>query len=340
MINNSGRLNALLKGEKIDRVPHLSFVLGFCAKNVGYPLASIYSDPQKNFEAQVYTKEQYGFDSEPFYGYASYGGWEFGGEIRLRDGEYEQAPSLVKFAVETGDEVEKLGLPMKLLSAEYSYDGSHLTVFFSADERVDFRQLIRVLAEKFRVRIEMRQIGARQEAGRIGGIGSCGRELCCASFIKNFVSVTTAHAKYQELSLNPQKLAGQCSKLKCCLNYELDTYLDIQKGFPAKDIPLQIEGATAYFFKMEVFKKVYWYSFSPDSIINLTQVPVERVAEIIEMNRNGNKPDRLVENEYELEKDFNNAGGDDSITRFENRKSKKKAHGKGRKKQRRYDRQN
>jgi hypothetical protein len=159
---------------------------------------------------------------------------------------------------------------------------------------VDFRQLIKVLADEFRVRIEMRQIGARQEAGRIGGIGSCGRELCCSTHISNFISVTTTHAKYQELSLNPQKLAGQCSKLKCCLNFEFDCYVDAQRSFPPKDIPLELSDSTAYFQKMEVHKSLYWYSSDPNSPANLIPVPVERVKEIQALNRKGLKPDKLI----------------------------------------------
>ena len=153
---------------------------------------------------------------------------------------------------------EELKLNMKIGDVEYQGDKTKAIFYYIADERVDFRQLIRVLAEEFRVRIEMRQIGARQEAGRIGGIGPCGRELCCSTFITNFMSVTTTHAKYQELSLNPQKLAGQCGKLKCCLNYELDCYVDAQKSFPPKDIPLETKEGTAYFQKMEVHKGLFW----------------------------------------------------------------------------------
>ena len=147
---------------------------------------------------------------------------------------------------------EELKLNMKIGDVEYQGDKTKAIFYYIADERVDFRQLIKVLADEFKVRIEMRQIGARQEAGRIGGIGSCGRELCCSIYITNFNSVTTTHAKYQELSLNPQKLAGQCGKLKCCLNFEFDCYVDAQKGFPPRDIPLEASDCTAYFLKMEI----------------------------------------------------------------------------------------
>jgi cell fate regulator YaaT (PSP1 superfamily) len=189
---------------------------------------------------------------------------------------------------------EELKLNMKIGDVEYQGDKTKAIFYYIADERVDFRQLIKVLAEEFRVRIEMRQIGARQEAGRIGGIGSCGRELCCSTHISNFVSVTTTHAKYQELSLNPQKLAGQCSKLKCCLNFEFDCYVDAQRSFPPKDIPLDLADSTAYFQKMEVHKSVYWYSTDPALPTNLTAVPVERVREIQALNRKGLKPDKLI----------------------------------------------
>jgi cell fate regulator YaaT (PSP1 superfamily) len=189
---------------------------------------------------------------------------------------------------------EELRLNMKIGDVEYQGDKTKAIFYYIADERVDFRQLIKVLAEEFKVRIEMRQIGARQEAGRIGGIGSCGRELCCSTFITNFISVTTTHAKYQELSLNPQKLAGQCGKLKCCLNYEVDCYVDAQKSFPPRDIPLQLIDGTAYFQKMEVHKGVYWYSTDQHSNINLISLPVQTVREIQALNRKGIKADKLT----------------------------------------------
>lgn len=189
---------------------------------------------------------------------------------------------------------EELKLNMKIGDVEYQGDKTKAIFYYIADERVDFRQLIKVLAEEFKVRIEMRQIGARQEAGRIGGIGSCGRELCCSTHITNFVSVTTTHAKYQELSLNPQKLAGQCSKLKCCLNFEFDCYVDAQRSFPPKEIPLEIADGSAYFQKMEVHKNIYWYTTDPHLSVNLTPVPVERVKEIQALNRKGKKPDKLI----------------------------------------------
>ena len=189
---------------------------------------------------------------------------------------------------------EELRLNMKIGDVEYQGDKTKAIFYYIADERVDFRTLIKVLADEFRVRIEMRQIGARQEAGRIGGIGSCGRELCCSTYITNFISVTTTHAKYQELSLNPQKLAGQCSKLKCCLNFELDCYVDAQRSFPPKEPPLEALDCTAYFQKLEVHKGIYWYSTDPHSNANLIALPVQRVREIQAINRKGAKVDRLM----------------------------------------------
>jgi cell fate regulator YaaT (PSP1 superfamily) len=214
---------------------------------------------------------------------------------------------------------EELKLNMKIGDVEYQGDKTKAIFYYIADERVDFRQLIKVLADEFKVRIEMRQIGARQEAGRIGGIGSCGRELCCSTHITNFVSVTTTHAKYQELSLNPQKLAGQCSKLKCCLNFELDCYVDAQKQFPPREIPLELADNTVWFQKMEVHKGIYWYSTDPHSAVNLTAVTVQRVREIQEMNRKGKKPERLLVIEDSI--DLSTASADllknNSLTRFD-----------------------
>jgi len=214
---------------------------------------------------------------------------------------------------------EELKLNMKIGDVEYQGDKTKAIFYYIADERVDFRQLIKVLADEFRVRIEMRQIGARQEAGRIGGIGSCGRELCCATHISNFVSVTTTHAKYQELSLNPQKLAGQCSKLKCCLNFEFDCYVDAQRSFPSREIPLELADSTAHFQKMEVHKNIYWYSTDPGAPINLTPVPVERVREILMLNRKGQKPDKLIiaDESAELNAVSHDILGNNSLTRFD-----------------------
>jgi cell fate regulator YaaT (PSP1 superfamily) len=214
---------------------------------------------------------------------------------------------------------EELKLNMKIGDVEYQGDKTKAIFYYIADERVDFRQLIKVLADEFRVRIEMRQIGARQEAGRIGGIGSCGRELCCATYITNFVSVTTTHAKYQELSLNPQKLAGQCSKLKCCLNFELDCYVDAQRQFPSREIPLELADNTVWFQKMEVHKGIYWYSTDPHASVNLSAVPVNRVREIQDLNRKGKKPERLLilEDTADLSTVSHDLLKNNSLTRFD-----------------------
>lgn len=214
---------------------------------------------------------------------------------------------------------EELRLNMKIGDVEYQGDKTKAIFYYIANERVDFRQLIKVLADEFRVRIEMRQIGARQEAGRIGGIGSCGRELCCATHITNFVSVTTTHAKYQELSLNPQKLAGQCSKLKCCLTFELDCYVEAQRSFPPKDIPLEALDCTAYFHKMEIHKGLYWYSTDPHSTANLVVLPVQRVREIQAINKKGTKVDRLklIEESWETAPVSQDLLKNNSLTRFD-----------------------
>ncbi len=191
---------------------------------------------------------------------------------------------------------EEQKLNMKIGDVEYQGDKTKAIFYYIADERVDFRELIKILAEEFRVKIEMRQIGARQEAGRIGGIGPCGRELCCSSWISHFASVSTNSAKVQELSLNPQKLAGQCGKLKCCLNYELDSYMDARKDFPDTSIALEIADATYYHFKTDIFRRSMWYGSEPSSSVNLIEVSVDRGNEIIALNRKGIKADKLLEN--------------------------------------------
>ncbi len=222
---------------------------------------------------------------------------------------------------------ESLKLNMKIGDVEYQGDKTKAIFYYIANERVDFRQLIKDLADAFRIRIEMKQIGARQEAGRIGGIGSCGRELCCSTWMTNFVSVTTAAARYQEVSLNPQKLAGQCGKLKCCLNYEVSAYMDAQKDFPSRSTNLKIKDGEAYFQKTDIYRGIYWYSFDRNMALNLTPVPVERVHDIIEMNKNGKYPERLINMEdisIVKKNDFNDVIGQDSLTRFEKKKFKKK----------------
>ncbi|MEW6136457.1 MAG: hypothetical protein HPY80_11460 [Bacteroidales bacterium] len=187
---------------------------------------------------------------------------------------------------------EDLGLQMKLNDVEYQGDGGKAIFYYTADDRVDFRELIKVLAEKFRVKVEMRQIGLRQEASKIGGIGSCGRELCCSTWINKFRSVSTQAAKVQQLSPNPQKLAGQCGKLKCCLNYEFESYLDALKNFPSQEIILETNKGKATCLKIDVFKRLMWYVYENDPN-NIMAIPAEKVAEIHEMNLQGSRPENL-----------------------------------------------
>jgi len=219
-----------------------------------------------------------------------------------------------------------LGLQMKIGDVEYQGDGNKAIFYYIADDRVDFRQLIKVLAETFKVRIEMKQIGARQEAGRIGGVGPCGRELCCSGWMTNFVSVSTGAARYQDISLNPQKLAGQCAKLKCCLNYEIDAYVEALKKFPSREIPLETKDATFFHFKSDVFKNQMSYSSDKNFIANLTTISPERAFEIINMNKRGEKPRFLNSEENEKKvatKEYQDILGE-SVTRFDNPKKKKK----------------
>lgn len=194
-----------------------------------------------------------------------------------------------------------LNLNMKIGDVEYQGDGNKAIFYYIADERVDFRQLIKVLAEAFRVRIEMKQIGARQEAGRIGGIGPCGRELCCATWMTSFVSVSTSAARFQDISLNPQKLAGQCAKLKCCLNYEVDAYVEAQKRLPSREIELETKDGTFYFFKADILKNEITYSTDKNFAANLVTISGRRAFEIINMNRKGMKPESLHEEEKKQE---------------------------------------
>lgn len=216
---------------------------------------------------------------------------------------------------------KNLNLDMKIGDVEYQGDGNKAIFYYIADERVDFRQLIKVLAEAFRVRIEMKQIGARQEAGRIGGIGPCGRELCCATWMTNFVSVSTSAARYQDISLNPQKLAGQCAKLKCCLNYEVDAYVESQKRLPSKEMTLETTDSTFYFFKADILKGTIMYSTDKNFIANAVTITARRAFEIINMNRRGEKPENLTEsvkkNEPQKPVDLVEQ---ESLTRFDKRK--------------------
>ena len=213
---------------------------------------------------------------------------------------------------------EELHLEMKIGDVEYQGDGNKAIFYYIADGRVDFRELIKVLADTFRVRIEMKQIGARQEAGRIGGIGPCGREMCCSSWMTNFVSVSTAAARYQDLSLNPQKLAGQCAKLKCCMNYETDMYVEAQKSIPSKNIPLETKDATYYQVKADIFKRTVTYSTSKDTLANLETIPVERAFQIIALNKQGVRADSLSESqEAPQQSAFGDILGNNDYTRFD-----------------------
>jgi cell fate regulator YaaT (PSP1 superfamily) len=228
---------------------------------------------------------------------------------------------------------ESLKLNMKIGDVEYQGDGNKAIFYYIADERVDFRQLIKVFAETFRVRIEMKQIGARQEAGRIGGIGPCGRELCCSGWMTNFNSVSTSAARYQDISLNPQKLAGQCAKLKCCMNYELDSYMDAIKNFPSKEIQLETIDNTYYHFKTDVFKGIISYSTSQNFGANVVAITARRAKEVILLNKKGIKPDLLDDHaddeETPIAIDYENGVGQDSLTRFDT--NKKRPNGKSNK---------
>ena len=224
---------------------------------------------------------------------------------------------------------ESLQLNMKIGDVEYQGDGNKAIFYYIADERVDFRQLIKVLAETFKVRIEMKQIGARQEAGRIGGIGPCGRPLCCATWMTNFVSVATSAARYQDISLNPQKLAGQCAKLKCCLNFEVDTYVESAKRMPAKDIRLETADATYFYFKVDIFKREITYSTDKSIAANLVTIDAERAFEVIRMNKAGEKPLSLKRDgdEPPATAKYNDILDQDNLNRFDNKKRKKKSKG-------------
>src|SRR5574344_1264455 len=227
--------------------------------------------------------------------------------------------------IESREIAKRLGLNMKIGDVEYQGDGNKAIFYYIADERVAFRQLIKVLAETFHVRIEMKQIGARQEAGRIGGTGPCGRELCCATWMKNFVSVSTNAARFQDISLNPQKLAGMCAKLKCCLNYEVDNYLDASKKMPSKEVVLQTVDGDYYLFKTDILTGLCTYSTDKNLASNLETIPAKRVHEIIEMNKRGEKPLSLVEEEKQkLPERPIDLLADTDVSRFDQSKHRKK----------------
>ena len=222
-----------------------------------------------------------------------------------------------------------LQLNMKIGDVEFQGDGSKAIFYYIADERVDFRQLIKDFAEEFRIRIEMKQIGARQEAGLIGGLGVCGQALCCSRYMNNFQSITTQAARCQDLSLNPQKLAGQCGKLKCCINYEVSVYVDAQAKMPKVTEPLQFEDGEAFLMKTDILKGMMWFSYDPKSMANMVALNNKEVKEIIAMNKKGIKaPTQMHNNLGDKSSEFMSAVGEESISRFDNDNKKKK---KGRK---------
>ena len=219
---------------------------------------------------------------------------------------------------------KELGLEMKIGDVEYQGDGNKAIFYYIADGRVDFRQLIKVLADAFHVRIEMKQIGARQEAGRIGGFGPCGRELCCCTWVKNFSSVSTSAARFQDLSLNPQKLAGQCAKLKCCMNYEVDCYVEASRKLPSREIVLTTMEGEWFFFKADILTGMVTYSSDKKTAANLTTITAARAKEIIAINREGKKPDSLDDRVQETAPQSLDLATQDDLTRFDKRKKKKK----------------
>ena len=227
-----------------------------------------------------------------------------------------------------------LKLEMKISDVEFQGDGSKSTFYYTANDRVDFRQLIKEFAQEFKVIIEMKQVGFRQEASRLGGIGSCGRELCCSTWLTDFRSVNTSAARYQQLSLNPQKLAGQCGKLKCCLNYELDTYLDALKDMPDMETKLYTEKGDAYCQKIDIFKEIMWFAYA-NAPAQWLVLPVSRVQEIVAINKKKERvaalEDYVEESVQEVEKKFENVVGQDSLTRFDQPKKKKNNKNKKRK---------
>ena len=252
--------------------------------------------------------------------------------VEARDKEEPMKVKARQFAID-------LRLKMKISDIEFQGDASKATFYYTADERVDFRELIKLFAREFRTRIEMKQVGLRQEAARLGGIGSCGRELCCSTWLTDFRSVNTSAARYQQLSLNPLKLAGQCGKLKCCLNYELDAYLDALKAFPKTDIKLRTTKGTAVCQKTDIFKGHMWYAYEGEWM-NWHKITTDQANEIIGINKKGNKVSSLEEYAseliYESKNEFENVVGQDSLTRFDspkpNNKRKNKRNNKNRRK--------
>ena len=226
--------------------------------------------------------------------------------------------------IESREIAKNLGLDMKIGDVEYQGDGNKAIFYYIADERVDFRQLIKDLAAAFHVRIEMKQIGARQEAGRIGGTGPCGRELCCATWMKNFSSVGTNSARFQDISLNPQKLAGMCAKLKCCLNYEVDNYVEASRRLPARNIVLQTQDADYFYFKADILAGLVTYSTDKNMAANLETITAQRAREVVEMNRNGEKPISLQDNHRQnAPKPTTDLLAGADVSRFDKAKKKK-----------------
>lgn len=226
---------------------------------------------------------------------------------------------------------KELGLDMKIGDVEFQGDGTKAIFYYIADGRVDFRQLIKRFAEEFKIRVEMKQIGARQEAGLIGGLGICGRELCCSNYICSFQSISTSAAKIQDLSLNPQKLAGQCGKLKCCLNYETANYADARTRIPRLTEPLQFQDGPAYLMKTDILREIMYFSYDKSSLAKLYPLSAEQVWDILDMNKAGEKPDSLMEDVAPEAPEFVSAVGDDSITRFDHTgRRRKKNRGRGR----------
>ena len=230
--------------------------------------------------------------------------------------------------IESRQIAKRLGLQMKIGDVEYQGDGNKAIFYYIADERVDFRQLIKDLAAAFHVRIEMKQIGARQEAGRIGGTGPCGRELCCATWMKNFSSVSTTAARYQDISPNPTKLAGMCAKLKCCLDYEVDNYIEAGRKLPQRDTILQTLDADYFLFKSDILSGMVTYSTDKKIPVNLVTISAERAKEIISMNERGEKPDSLSDNGQDSKKKPTDLLADADLSRFDKSKKKKKKGGK------------
>ncbi len=233
--------------------------------------------------------------------------------------------------------VREAGLDMKVTDVEYQGDGTKSIIYYTAEERIDFRGIVRTMADRFKVRVEMKQIGVRQEAGRIGGIGSCGRELCCSTWLTDFRSVTTSAARYQQLALNPQKLAGQCGKLKCCLNYELDMYIEAVKSYPSQNAKLKTQQGTGAHIKTDIFAERMWYGFKrPGEPFTMAAFPVEKVREILSQNKEGIIPEvdlNMADEAPAKEKspDYENVVGQDDLTRFDSkqRSGKKRSKGKG-----------